>query len=150
MTGDTAEFFNSVPARAPLLLRMPISGTLQIDLVDGHETEHWYLTFAPGRAMVSRDEQAADAILTLPTQLFREFVTGCSRPNAAVLRNDATFGGDVRLFLALRRFFPTGPGVRDPREVAREKVAARRRTASAPPDRGTGTGNHPEGQERTG
>ncbi|MEH1011946.1 SCP2 sterol-binding domain-containing protein [Micromonospora sp. CPCC 206060] len=148
MTGATVDFFNSIPGKAQLLLRIPMAGTLRIDLVEGHRTEHWYVTFAPGQAQVSRDEQVADAILTVPTDLFDEFVTGRSRPNAAVLRNDATVSGDIRLFLALRRFFPAAPGVRDPREVAREKVAASRQTGHQRTTNPPSTGQHSTGAGR--
>lgn len=126
MTEVAAEFFNSLPGRAPALMRLPVAGTIRLDLVEDRRTEHWYVMVAPGRAEVSRDERPTDAILTMNVPVFDELVTGRTRAIAAVLRNDATFGGDVRLFLALQRFFPAQPGTRDPREVAREKVAARR------------------------
>ncbi|MFI5832104.1 SCP2 sterol-binding domain-containing protein [Micromonospora sp. NPDC051300] len=123
MSEAIERFFASLPARAPALLRSPVGGTLRIDLADGNHTEHWYVTLAPGSARVSRQEEgAADAILTVGTQLFEALVTGREAALAVVLRNEATFGGHVVLFLALRRFLPDPPGARDPRETAREHV----------------------------
>ncbi|WBB74240.1 SCP2 sterol-binding domain-containing protein [Micromonospora sp. WMMD1128] len=123
MSEAIEQFFASLPARAPAVLRSPIGGTLQIDLTDGNRTEHWYVTMAPGSARVSRhEERPPDAVLTAGTQLFEGLVTGREAGMAAVLRNEATFGGQVVLFLALRRFLPDPPGVRDPRDAAREHV----------------------------
>ncbi|QLQ38142.1 SCP2 sterol-binding domain-containing protein [Micromonospora robiginosa] len=123
MSEAIERFFASLPARAPALLRSPISGTLQIDLTDGNHTEHWYVALAPGSARVSRqEERPADAVLTIGTPLFEGLVTGREAALSAVLRNEATFGGHVVLFLALRRFLPDPPGARDPRETAREHV----------------------------
>ncbi|MFI2710164.1 SCP2 sterol-binding domain-containing protein [Micromonospora sp. NPDC018662] len=123
MSEAIERFFASLPARAPAVLRSPIGGTLRIDLTDGNRTEHWYVTLAPGSARVSRrEERAPDAVLTVGTHLFERLVTGREAGLAVVLRNEATFGGHVVLFLALRRFLPDPPGVRDPRETAREHV----------------------------
>ncbi|SCG75086.1 SCP2 sterol-binding domain-containing protein [Micromonospora humi] len=123
MSEAIERFFASLPARAPALLRSPIGGTLQIDLTDGNHTEHWYVTLAPGSARVSRQEEhPADAVLTIGTPLFEGLVTGREAALSVVLRNEATFGGHVVLFLALRRFLPDPPDVRDPRETAREHV----------------------------
>ncbi|GAA3757232.1 SCP2 sterol-binding domain-containing protein [Micromonospora maritima] len=121
MSEATKRFFASLPARAASVLRSPVAGTLQIDLADGNRTEHWYVTLAPGTARVSQEEERpADGVLTLSTELFDKLVTGREAGMAAVLRNEATFSGKVALFLLFRRFLPDRPGVRDPRETARE------------------------------
>ena len=123
MSEAIERFFASLPTRAPAVLRSPIGGTLRIDLTDGNRTEHWFVTLAPGSARVSRqEERPPDAVLTVGTPLFERLVTGREAGLSAVLRNEATFGGHVVLFLALRRFLPDPPGVRDPRETARERV----------------------------
>ncbi|MFR9776798.1 SCP2 sterol-binding domain-containing protein [Micromonospora sp. MS34] len=117
------QFFASLPARAPAVLRGPTSGTLQIDLTEGNRSEHWYVEMAPGTARASRAPQRpADATFTISVKLFEELVTGRAAGMAAVLRNEATFSGNVLLFLVFRRFFPDPPGTRDPRETAREHV----------------------------
>ncbi|MGC4890318.1 SCP2 sterol-binding domain-containing protein [Micromonospora sp. DT227] len=123
MSEAIERFFASLPARAPAVLRSPIGGTLRIDLADGNRTEHWYVTLAPGSARVRRQEdRPPDAVLTVRTELFERLITGREAGLAVVLRNEATFSGHVVLFLALRRFLPDPPGVRDPRETAREHV----------------------------
>ncbi|WP_433283551.1 SCP2 sterol-binding domain-containing protein [Micromonospora sp. CA-244673] len=121
--GEAIErFFASLPARAPAVLRGPTRGRLQLDLTTGNRTEHWLLEIAPGTIQVSREQLPADAVFTISAELFEELVTGREAAMAAVLRNEATFSGNVVLFLMFRRFFPDPPGVRDPRESAREHI----------------------------
>lgn len=122
----TEQFFASLPARAPAVLCGATSGTLQVDLTDGNRTEHWFVHLTPGTARVSRERCSADATFTVSSELFDEMATGREAAVAAVFRNDATFSGNVLLFLLFRRFFPDPPGTRDPREIAREHVGRSR------------------------
>ncbi|MEV4710605.1 SCP2 sterol-binding domain-containing protein [Micromonospora sp. NPDC049374] len=120
MTEATQQFFATLPARAPEVLRSPVAGTLRIDLSDGHRTEHWLVRMRPGAAEVSQGADPGDATWYCGVNLFDRLVTGRAQAISAVFRNESTFRGDPVLFLAFRRFFPSAPGTRDPREVARE------------------------------
>ncbi|MGC5019876.1 SCP2 sterol-binding domain-containing protein [Micromonospora sp. DT47] len=122
MNEATEQFFASLPARAPAVLRLPLSGTLQIELTTGNRTEHWLVQMSPGEAVVTRARGPADAIFTSSADLFERLVTGRAQGLSSVLRNESTFSGKVSLFLAFRFFFPDPPGTRDPRETAREQV----------------------------
>ncbi|WBB66198.1 SCP2 sterol-binding domain-containing protein [Micromonospora sp. WMMD812] len=122
MSEATERFFESLPARAPEVLRGLVSGTLQIDLDTGDRTDHWLVRMRPGSVRVSRDRGPADAIWFSSMDLFDRLVCGEAQGVAAVLRNESTFSGNVVLFLAFRRFFPNPPGTRDPREVARRQT----------------------------
>ncbi|SCF36356.1 SCP2 sterol-binding domain-containing protein [Micromonospora mirobrigensis] len=127
MTEATERFFASLPSRAPValrnsvLLRPVLTGTLQIDLVEGPTTDHWRVAMAPGQAEVTRADGEADARWTSNPRLFDRLVTGETQALAAVLRNEATLSGNVLLWLMFRRFFPDPPGTRDPRQRARER-----------------------------
>jgi hypothetical protein len=118
----TERFFESLPARAPAVLRSPITGTLQIDLSTGNRTDHWLIQMRPGEAVVTHARGTADALWHSSADLFERLASGRTQAIAAVLRNESTFSGNVVLFLAFRRFLPNPPGTRDPREVAREQV----------------------------
>ncbi|GAA0377537.1 hypothetical protein GCM10009541_19970 [Micromonospora gifhornensis] len=122
MTEAIEQFFATLPARAPQLLRSSLTGTLRIDLTDDGRTEHWVLRIRPGALDIDRGLAEADAIWYSSVDLFDRLVTGRSQAIAALFRNESTFSGRVTLFLAFRLFFPPAPGTRDPREVAREKV----------------------------
>ncbi|WFF01713.1 SCP2 sterol-binding domain-containing protein [Micromonospora sp. WMMD964] len=119
MTEAAERFFESLPARAPdVLVGLP-EGTLQIDLGSDHRTEHWLVRMGPGSVQVTRERGPADAIWYSSEALFDRLISGAAQGVAAVLRNESTFSGNVVLFLAFRRFFPSPPGTRDPRETAR-------------------------------
>ncbi|WP_346537955.1 SCP2 sterol-binding domain-containing protein [Micromonospora sp. DPT] len=122
MSEATEEFFASLPARAPAVLRTPVSGTIQIDLTTDNRTEHWLVQLSQGEVVVNRARGPADAIWNSSKDLFERLVTGRAQGVAAVLRNETTFSGNVLLFLVFRRFFPDPPGTRDPRDTAREQV----------------------------
>ncbi|GIJ07512.1 SCP2 sterol-binding domain-containing protein [Micromonospora andamanensis] len=120
MTEATQQFFATLPARAPEVLRGPAMGTLRIDLTEGHRTEHWLVRMRPGVAEVGQGAEPGDATWYCSVDLFDRLATGRAQAIATTFRNESTFRGDVVLFLAFRRFFPSAPGTRDPREVARE------------------------------
>lgn len=122
MSEAIERFFESLPARAPHVLRSPVAGTIQIDLSKDNQTTHWLVRMAPGEIEVSQARGPADAIWYNSEELFERLVTGRDQAIAAVLRNESTFSGNVVLFLAFRRFFPNRPGTRDPREVARQQA----------------------------
>ncbi|MBM0256674.1 SCP2 sterol-binding domain-containing protein [Micromonospora sp. 4G55] len=122
MNEATEEFFASLPARAPAVLRSPVSGTIQIDLTTDNRTEHWLVQLSQGEVVVNRARGPADAIWNSSKDLFERLATGRAQGISAVLRNETTFSGNVLLFLDFRRFFPDPPGARDPRETAREQV----------------------------
>ncbi|GIJ75705.1 SCP-2 sterol transfer family protein [Micromonospora phaseoli] len=120
MTEAIQQFFATLPARAPEVLRGPVGGTLRIDLSDGHRTEHWIVRMRPGTAEVSQGPEHADAVWYCGVDTFERLVTGRTQAIAALFRNESTYSGNVVVFLAFRRFLPSPPSTRDPREVARE------------------------------
>ncbi|MBQ1072268.1 SCP2 sterol-binding domain-containing protein [Micromonospora sp. C31] len=123
MTEATERFFASLPARAPAVLRSPVSGTLQIDLSrDSSRTVHWLVRLRPGAIEVSRNRGPADAIWYTSEEMFDRLVTGRAQAISSVLRNESSFSGDVVLFLLFRKFFPDPPGTHDPREAARTQL----------------------------
>lgn len=131
----TERFFESLPARAPVVLREPVSGTIQINLTAGGRTEHWYVTLRPGTARVSRERSEADVVWQSPADLFDKMATGEAQSIATILRNATTLSGDVLLFVRFRRFFPDPPGTRDPRLAAQERTNRSRDRAAADRDR---------------
>ncbi|MGC3860696.1 SCP2 sterol-binding domain-containing protein [Micromonospora chersina] len=94
------------------------AGTLRLDLQDGARTEHWYLTIDHQEVRVARLVDDADLVLRADREVFDRIVAGRLNPAAALLRNDLTAQGDLRLLLSLRRIFPGPPAARHPREVA--------------------------------
>ncbi|MFI9641710.1 SCP2 sterol-binding domain-containing protein [Micromonospora sp. NPDC051925] len=131
----TEQFFTALPERAPAIPHVPVTGTLRIDLTNSDRTDHWLVHLGPGRVTVQRDRGPADAIWTSSADLFERMIRGQAHSLSAVLRNEATFSGNVALLLFFRTLLPHPPGVRDPRETAREQ-AARERDGREPDGQG--------------
>ncbi|WP_320069491.1 SCP2 sterol-binding domain-containing protein [Micromonospora sp. RTGN7] len=122
MTEATERFFESLPARAPAVLRGPLSGIIQFELSAGDRTDNWWVEMKPGWARATRDAGPADATWYSSVDLFDRLTVGAAQGVSAMLRNEGRFTGSVVLFLSFRRFFPDRPGTRDPRDVAREQA----------------------------
>ncbi|MFU8849795.1 SCP2 sterol-binding domain-containing protein [Micromonospora sp. SL1-18] len=95
------------------------AGTVRLDLHDGGSTEHWYLTIDHQNVQVARATGEADMVVHADREVFERLATGNPRLVSALLRNDITVQGDVRLLLTLRRLFPGPPGARHPRQAER-------------------------------
>ncbi|GAA3762744.1 SCP2 sterol-binding domain-containing protein [Micromonospora maritima] len=94
------------------------SGTIRLDLRDGGHTDHWYLTIDRQDVRVDRLAEEADLVVRADREVFDRMATGRLHPAAALLRNDLTVQGDLKLLLTLRRLFPGPPDARHPRDVA--------------------------------
>ncbi|WP_431875883.1 SCP2 sterol-binding domain-containing protein [Micromonospora marina] len=101
------------------------SGTIRLDLRDGGSTEHWYLTVDRQDVRVDRLAEEADLVVGADREVFDRIAAGRLHPAAALLRNDLTARGELKLLMTLRRIFPGPPGARDPRDVPAERSAAR-------------------------
>ncbi|MFI7210031.1 SCP2 sterol-binding domain-containing protein [Micromonospora maritima] len=94
------------------------SGTIRLDLRDGGHTDHWYLTIDRQDVRVARLAEEADLVVRADREVFDRMAAGRLHPAAALLRNDLTVQGDLKLLLTLRRLFPGPPEARHPRDVA--------------------------------
>ncbi|MGY0006654.1 SCP2 sterol-binding domain-containing protein [Micromonospora sp. I033] len=125
MSVSAAEYLaRRVPGRHPDLPENT-AGTLRLDLHEGARTEHWFLTIDRQEVRVDRLADEADLVLRADREVFDRIAAGRLNPAAALLRNDLTAQGNLRLLLALRRLFPGPSGARHPREVAGGRVGMR-------------------------
>ncbi|MEU0153127.1 SCP2 sterol-binding domain-containing protein [Micromonospora fulviviridis] len=121
MSASAAEYLDrEVAGRYPDLPETT-AGTLRLDLRDGARTEHWYLTIDHQEVRVDRLADEAELVIRADREVFDRMAAGRLNPAAALLRNDLTAQGNLRLLLTLRRLFPGPPGARHPREVAGER-----------------------------
>ncbi|GGR92881.1 hypothetical protein GCM10010169_41540 [Micromonospora fulviviridis] len=118
MSASAAEYLDRKVAGRHPDLPETTAGTLRLDLQDGARTEHWYLTIDDQEVRVARLADEAQLVVRADREVFDRMVAGRLHPAAALLRNDLTAQGDLRLLLSLRRIFPGPPDARHPREVA--------------------------------
>ncbi|MEU4675500.1 SCP2 sterol-binding domain-containing protein [Micromonospora sp. NPDC023737] len=100
-----------------------LNGTLRLDAYEDGWTQHWYLTVTDQHVEFSRSADEADLVLRAHRTVFDRMAAGQLRASAAMLRNDLTVAGDMRLFVVFRRIFPGPAGARHPREAARQLAA---------------------------
>lgn len=91
------------------------AGSLRLDLRDGGRTEHWYLLIDRQEVQVLRSFHEAELVVRADREVFDRIADGRLHPAAALLRNDLTVQGNLRLLLTLRRLFPGPPTARHPR-----------------------------------
>ncbi|WP_433318002.1 SCP2 sterol-binding domain-containing protein [Micromonospora chersina] len=119
MSVSAAEYLDREVAGRHPDLPETTAGTMRLDLRDGARTEHWYLTIDHQEVRVARLADEADLVVRADREVFDRIAAGRLHPAAALLRNDLTAQGNLRLLLSLRRIFPGPPDARHPREVAR-------------------------------
>ena len=116
MPGDApdavSEFFDDLAGRGHEPLLGNTSGTLRFDLVDGPETEPWYVRIDRGQLAVSHADDAADAVVRIRRQLMAAMVSGRVNATAAVLRGELEPHGDLGLLVSFQRIFPGPPDSR--------------------------------------
>ncbi|MDG4780274.1 SCP2 sterol-binding domain-containing protein [Micromonospora sp. WMMD961] len=101
------------------------AGTLRLDVRGDGCTDHWFLTVSDQHVQVSRSADDADLVVRMDRWVFDRMVKGELHPGAAMLRNELTMQGDMRLLLVLRRIFAGPADARHPRELGRAALAAR-------------------------
>ncbi|MGW5558238.1 SCP2 sterol-binding domain-containing protein [Micromonospora sp. NPDC003944] len=130
--GATAEqYLQQLDAGRRPNLPETTAGTLRLDVRDDGSTEHWYLTICDQQVQVARSTDDADLVVRADRWVFDQMVDGRLHPGAALLRNDLTLQGDMRLLMVLRRIFAGPSGARHPRDLGRTALAARAPDRSA-------------------
>jgi len=112
MADPTAEFFEALGRRAHEPLLEKTSGTIRVDLKDGKKTEHWLLAIAKGDLAVSRQNAAADCVISTDRAVFDKIASGRANAVAAMLRGAIGVEGDVPLLVSFQRLLPGPPRAR--------------------------------------
>ena len=108
MSTSTERFFDRLASGESTSVLGSAKGTMRFDLEDGGRTEHWRVALKPGSAVVSRSDEAADAVLHAKRSVFEELADGRLSPLPAALRGLIGLEGDPTLFIRFQRLFPAG------------------------------------------
>jgi len=100
------KFFEDLAVRGhePSLERL--TATFRFDLLDGKQTERWFVAVNKGDLAVSRQNRAADCVLRAERDVFERLVTGRQRVLAAVLRGQLVPEGDPKRLVLAQRLLP--------------------------------------------
>jgi putative sterol carrier protein len=105
----TAQFFEDLRRRGHEPLLEKARGTLRVDLVNGQETERWFLSIDRGDVEVSHKLGKPDCTLHAAKKVFDRVARGELNAMAAVLRGALTFEGDPEILVRFQRLFPSPP-----------------------------------------
>jgi predicted lipid carrier protein YhbT len=125
MSTTATRYLEGLDTTRPFDLPETTTGTVRLDLREDGHTEHWYLTVADQHITVTRSAEDADLVVRAARTVFDELFNGDLPPGTAMLRNELTLRGDMRLLLVLRRVLPGPRGARHPRELGRAALARR-------------------------
>ncbi|MFG2103714.1 SCP2 sterol-binding domain-containing protein [Micromonospora echinaurantiaca] len=117
MTVSAVEYLRRLEPGRRSDLPDAIAGTVRLDMREDGRTEHWYLAIADQQVRVSRSSDDAELVLRANREVFDQIAGGQLHPAEALMRNEVTVQGDVRLFMLLRRIFPGPPHARHPRRL---------------------------------
>ena len=111
----TTKFFERLAARKhePALERL--TATFRFDLVNGKETERWFLAVSKGDLLVSRQNRKADCVLRAERSVFERLASGRQRVLATILRGELVAEGDPKRLVLAQRLFPGPAASRTPR-----------------------------------
>jgi hypothetical protein len=121
MTGPTTEFFEGLADRGHEPLLQSTTGTIRVDVENGKNVEHWFVTVNKGDVTISHDDAEADAGIRGSREVLDGISSGKVNAMAALLRGLVVPSGDLRLLLSFDRLFP-GP----PRTSKKKAGTARR------------------------
>jgi putative sterol carrier protein len=108
MTDATTEFFDSLRARGHEPLLAKGKGSLRFDIIDGQQTEHWFVTIDKGDVGVAQEGSNPTCRVQSSKHLFDRVIRGDTNAMAATIRGEVTVEGDAALLLMFSRLLP-GP-----------------------------------------
>lgn len=77
-------------------------GTIRFEISTDDQDEEWFVGVDGGTFSVSRKKGPVDCIVRLSAGLFQRLITGNENLFSAILRNEVTVEGDMRVFTPFR------------------------------------------------
>ena len=118
MTIASQEFFEQMNDRGYEPLLAKATGTLCVELVDGGQSDRYFITITKGAVFVSRGEAEVHCRVSGCMPLFERVVQGEVNAMAAVLRGDMTVDGDPGILLLFNGCFLVARTGRTPERAA--------------------------------
>jgi len=113
MPDPTRDFFAALHERGHEPLLEKISGTVRVDVTEGDQAEHWFVTIDQGDVSVSSQNAPADCVLRADRQTLDRIVSGEANAMAMGLRGAIGIQGNAELLVLFQRLFPGPPTQRE-------------------------------------
>ncbi|HEY2506127.1 MAG TPA: SCP2 sterol-binding domain-containing protein [Streptosporangiaceae bacterium] len=105
-----SQFFAEFAAPGHLATFEGDSATLRFDVDDDSQVQHWYVAVRDGDVAVTRQTDAADAVIQVDRPIFEAIVTGRMNAQAALLRGVLSCAGSMAALMMFQRCLPGPPG----------------------------------------
>lgn len=106
MTDPVEEFFDRLAQRGYEPLLQHTAGSIRFDLVDGDDTDHWWVGIDRGRVTVCHEDRAAKSVAQQERTTMVDTILGRVNPTSAFLRGEAGYSGDTEPIVVFQRLFP--------------------------------------------
>jgi len=105
--GDPIEdFFDGLARRGYEPLLRHVEGSIRFELVNGDETDHWWVGLDRGKVTVCHEDRMARSVSRQDRSTMVDTILGRRNPMSTFLQGDAGYRGDGESLLIFARLFP--------------------------------------------
>lgn len=106
MSDPIEDFFDGLAKRGYEPLLQHVIGSIRFDLVNGDETDHWWVGMDRGKVTVLHEDRVAKSIARQDRATFVDAILGRRNPMTTFLRGDAGYSGEGEPLVIFTRLFP--------------------------------------------
>jgi hypothetical protein len=125
MSDPIEDFFDGLAKRGYEPLLQHVIGSIRFDLLNGDETDHWWVGLDRGKVEVLHEDRLAKSIARQDRATFVDAILGRRNPMTTFLQGDAGYSGEGEPLVIFARLFPDGSVAE--RHSASESAAAKGR-----------------------
>ncbi len=105
MSDPVEDFFQDLAQRGYEPLLQHTAGSIRFDLLDGHQTDHWWVGIDRGRLSVHHEDREATSITREDRSTFSDVILGRRNAMTTFLQGDAGYIGDSETLVMFQRLF---------------------------------------------
>ena len=106
MRDPVEDFFDGLARRGFEPLLQHTIGSIRFDVLDGDETDHWWVGVDRGRVTVCHEDRAATSVVRQDRSTLVDTIMGRVNPMTVFLRGDAGYSGESEPLVVFQRLFP--------------------------------------------
>jgi hypothetical protein len=106
MSDPIEDFFEGLGRRGYEPLLQHTAGSIRFDLLDGNETDHWWVGIDRGHVTICHEDRAAKTVSRQDRATMVDTIQGRVNPLTAFLRGDSGYTGEGEPLVIFQRLFP--------------------------------------------
>jgi hypothetical protein len=84
------------------------AGSIRFDLLDGHQTDHWWIGIDRGQLTVCHEDRAAKSVTRQERSTLTDIILGRRNSMTVFLQGDAAYSGETEPLVLFARLFGAG------------------------------------------